>query len=142
MKRFIYILISTLVVGVLLYLGMEYQMKLRSEMAVTFNTKPVIIYSTIFPVLVGMFFRLPKLILEIKEKKRWSFDWMKAVIIGLPSLYIGIVPILAFYFSSNLLFPQFELLIGNAYFTSIAGTVFGYVLLDSLKSDLSSKSTH
>lgn len=135
-------LISTLVVGLLLYLGMEYQMKLRNEMAVTFNSEPVFIYSTIFPILIGMLFRLPKLILEIKDKKRWSFDWMKAVIIGLPSLYIGIVPILAFYFPGNMLFPQFELLLGHTYFTSIAGIVFGYVLLDSLKSDHSSKSTN
>lgn len=142
MKRFLYILISTVIVGAVLYFGLVYQMKLRNEMAVTFNAEPLFIFSTIFPIVVGLLFRLPKLILEIKDKKRWCFDWMKMIVIGVPSLYIAMVPILSFYFSPSVIIPLIDMFLGHASFTSIAGIVFGYALLDSLKNEHSSNSTH
>lgn len=106
-------------------------MFLREESAKTFNLMPFIIFGTIFPVIIGLFLRLPKLIIEIKEKRQWSFDWVKVVAIGIPSLYIAMIPLLSFNFGMNLLFAKEFLLLGDTTITSTAGIVFGYVLLDS-----------
>ena len=119
--------------GFIFYLGMDYKVRLREESATTFNLMPYLIFITIFPVFIGFFLRFPKLIIEIKEKKQWSFDWIKVVAIGIPSLYIAMIPILSIYFGLNLLFAKEFLLLGDTTFTSTAGIVFGYVLLDSLK---------
>ncbi len=119
--------------GFILYLGMGYQVRLREESATTYNLMPFILFATIFPIFIGFLLRLPKLIIEIKEKKQWSFDWIKVAAIGIPSLYLAMIPILAIYFGMNLLFAKEFMLLGDTTFTSIAGVVFGYVLLDSLK---------
>jgi hypothetical protein len=138
MKRFLFIFFSTVVIGIIFYLGMEYQVRLREKSAIAFNLMPFIIFASIFPVFIGLLLRLPKLIIEIKDKKQWSFDWIKVITIGIPSLYIAMIPILAFSYGTNLLFSKAFMLLGDTTLTSIAGIVFGYVLLDSLKSYSSS----
>ena len=138
MKRFLFLFFSTVVIGTIFYLGMEYQVRLREQSAIKFDLKPYIIYASIFPVFIGMLLRLPKLIIEIKDKRKWSFDWVKVLTIGIPSLYIAMIPLLAIFFGTNLLFSKMFMFLGASTFTSMAGLVFGYVLLDSLKSNNSS----
>ena len=115
------------------YLGKDYKVRLLEETRTTFNIIPFIIFDTIFPIFIGFFLRLPKLIIEIKEKKQWSFDWIKVAAIGIPTLYIAMIPILTIYFGLDLLFARGFLMVGDTTLTSTAGIVFGYVLLDSLK---------
>ncbi|WP_338653393.1 hypothetical protein V6B14_17390 [Sporosarcina psychrophila] len=134
MKKFSFYFVSTIVIGFILYLAIGYQERLREEVAETFNYMTSIAPVTIFPILFGLLLRLPKLILEIKEKKQWSFDWIKFVAIGIPSLYIAMMPMLQVFFGMKLLFGREILLLGDPIaFTTIAGIVFGYVLLGSLK---------
>ena len=121
-------------IGVTFYMGMGYQVELRKQYAITFNLKAYIIYTTIFPVCMGVLLRLPKLIVEIKDKKKWSLDWMKLLIIGIPTLYIAMIPFLAIVFGKKLLFSEAFMLLGDMTLISIAGVIFGYVLLDSLTS--------
>ena len=115
------------------YLGIEFKVRLLEETQISFNIIPYIIFETIFPVFIGFFLRLPKLIIEIKEKKQWSFDWIKVAAIGIPTLYIAMIPILTIYFGAEFIFARRLFMIGDTAFTSTAGIVFGYVLLDSLK---------
>lgn len=138
MKRFLFLFFSTVVIGIIFYVGMDYQVSLREKSAINFNLKPFIIFASIFPVFIGMLLRLPKLIIEIKDKKRWSFDWIKIIAVGIPSLYIAMIPLLVIAYGTNLLFSKAFMLLGDFTFTSIAAVIFGYVLLDSLKSHTSS----
>ena len=132
-KRFLFHFVWTLVIGFVFYLGLNYQVKLQEESAANFDLKPFIIFATVFPIFIGMLFRLPKLIIEIKEKKLWSFDWMKVAAIGIPSLYVALIPILSISFGMNLLLARELMLLGDLTFSTTAGIVFGYILLDSLK---------
>ncbi|MET0961184.1 MAG: hypothetical protein ABWX58_12770 [Psychrobacillus psychrotolerans] len=138
MKRFLFIFLSTIIVGCIFYMGMDYQMRLRERSAIVFDIKPFIIFASIFSIFMGMLLRLPKLIIEIKDKKRWSIDWVKVLVIGIPSIYIAMIPLLAIAYGKNLLFFNEVMLLGDFTFTYIAGVIFGYVLLDSLKSNNSS----
>lgn len=138
MKRFLFIFLSTVIVGGVFYMGMDYQMRLRERSAIVFDIKPFIIFASIFSIFMGMLLRLPKLIIEIKDKKRWSIDWVKVLVIGIPSIYIAMIRLLAIAYGKNLLFFNEVMLLGDFTFTYIAGVIFGYVLLDSLKSNDSS----
>ena len=138
MKRFLFIFFSTAVIGFVFYFGMDYQMRLREKSAIIFDIKPYISFASFFSIVIGMLLRLPKLILEIRDKQRWSFDWMKIIVIGIPSLYIAMIPLFALVYGMNLWFSNVVMLLGDITFTTIAGVIFGYVLLDSLKSKASS----
>lgn len=72
--------------------------------------------------------------MEIKDKKEWSFNWIKVIAIGIPALYIASLPILSYSsFGMNFLFVKELMLIENTTLITTAGIVFGYVLLDSFK---------
>ncbi|WP_245804788.1 hypothetical protein [Halobacillus hunanensis] len=99
-----------------------------------FELFPVIMFAAIFPIVIGLFLRLPKLIIEIKENKQWTFDWVRFIAIALPSLYIITMSILPYspLGQGSISIPEI-ILIGSPTVTTIAGIVFGYVLLDSFK---------
>src|SRR5699024_1459233 len=94
-----------------------------------FKLLPVIIFSAIFPIVIGILLRVPKLIIEMKENRKWTFDWVRFVAIALPAFFIITIPILPYssYFITNII------LIGDPTITVIAGVVFGYVLLSCVK---------
>ena len=137
MKRLLYIFFSTVVIGFILYFGMEYQMRLREKSAIVFDIKPYITFVSFFSIFIGMLLRLPKLIIEIRDKKKWSFDWIKVIIVGIPTLYIAMIPLFTVSYGMSLLFSNAVMMLGDITYI-LAGVIFGYVLLDSLKSDTSS----
>ncbi|MFF3102183.1 hypothetical protein [Viridibacillus arvi] len=136
MKRFSRYFISLIIVGVMIYLGLSYKLHLEKEASTTFIILPLIRFSFALPIIIGILLRLPKLIIEIKEKRQWTFDWIKIVVIAMPALFIALSPFLTytfigeyFYFANELIVSQSTLLI------TIGGIIFGYVLIDSLIKD-------
>ena len=93
-----------------------------------------ILFSSIFPILIGILLRLPKLINEIKKNSQLVFDLAKFFAIGLPSLCILSMYILIYYLPKSILscIPQ-EIFLGNTTIQTRAGIVFGFILLDSVK---------
>src|SRR5699024_237392 len=79
MKRFLYLLIWTLIIGVLVTYASRYLMIMNQKASETFELLPMLIYSTALYIGMGMVLRLPKLILEIKANKPWAFDWVKFI---------------------------------------------------------------
>lgn len=134
MKRFFYYFGWTIVISFIIYLGAKYQLRLQQEASVLFNLKPVILFSFIFPIVIGIILRLPKLINEIKQNKQWTFDWIKFTAIGLPALFVSLLYVFIFYLpeSISLIIPL-EIFMRNPTIQMIAGVVFGFILLDSVK---------
>ena len=103
-----------------------------------YDLLPLLIFSAIFPIVIGVLLRLPKLIIEIKEKKEWTFEWVKVIAIGIPTLYVVVSPILTLTttFGRHLYFTEVRMFtghLGSYTIITTAGIVFGYVLIDSLK---------
>lgn len=130
MKRFLYYFVWTVVIGLIFYLAMKWRVHIVGLASLNFEFFPVVLFSTIFPIVMGLLLRLPQLIIEVKENRKWTFDWAKFTAIGLPTLlilvvygisYLGIMPVIDF------------ILISEPILTTVAGIIFGYILLDSLK---------
>ncbi|ARK32650.1 hypothetical protein [Halalkalibacter krulwichiae] len=133
MKRFFHYFISTVLIGAIIYYGFLFHKHLEEQAAITYHVSTLVVYSILFPILLGMLLRLPRLIREIRQSKKWQLNWAKLVAVGLPSLYVTIAPVL--YFSA--VGPYFPftvqlLQIGDRSML-VAGMVFGYVVMDSLK---------
>jgi hypothetical protein len=111
----------------------------RSQL--TFNPFPLQAYIALFPVVIGLLIRTPKFILQMKEKESWSYDWVKFTAIGLPALYIVVMTFFPFSPLGEgwLPIPNF-LLSGGTTIPTIAGLVFGYVVLASFKATNASNS--
>lgn len=134
MKRFLYYLVWTIAIGFIVYLGAKFQLWLSQEAEVTYNLFPFYLFSLIFPIVIGMMLRLPKLVNEIRQNKKWTFDWAKFIAIGLPSLLILSMYVLLFYLPDSMqLFIPIAIFLGSPFIQIIPGVVFGYILLDSVK---------
>lgn len=74
MKTFLYYFCWTIVISFIIYLGAKYQMWLQLEASKNFELSSLYLYSTIFPIVIGMMLRLPKLLTEIRQNSQWTFD--------------------------------------------------------------------
>lgn len=135
MRRFFYYFGWTTVIGIIIYSGAKYQFLLKQEYMKNFEVISFVLFSSIFPIVVGILLRLPKLIKEIKENREWTFDWSKFIGIGLPSF--GVISMYVLIFTpvgeSILPFVPEMIFVGNSTIQTIAGVVFGFILLDSVK---------
>lgn len=122
-----------IVIGFIIYLGTKYQIRLEEEAKKNFELFPVVLFATIFPVVIGLLLRLPKFMIEIKQNKRLLFDWVKFIAIALPTLYILAMSILPYStLGEDIKIPEI-VITGSPTIQTIAGVVFGYILLDSLR---------
>lgn len=133
MNRFLYYLGWTIAIGFIIYLGATYQIRLEQEASKTFNLMKVLLFQTIFSVVIGMLFRLPKFIIGMKQKTEWTFDWIKFLAIGGSSLFILLIYVFIFFVPESVLplIPQ-TIFLGSQTIQMLAGVVFGFVLVDSL----------
>ena len=131
MNRTFKCILYTLIVGSILYLGALCQLKLVEYQSIYYNAKPLILFSGLFPIFVRFVLRLPELIMNIKHKnQQWGVDWVKVIVMGLPSLFIASYPL--FYYLGIPMINAYltEILLGSM-FTTISGVIFGYVFIDS-----------
>lgn len=130
MKRFLYYIIWMTAIMLLCYWGLKIQLGIQATAEREFNFIALIIYSLLFPIVVGLLLRLPRLIIERKENKKWEFDWVKFIGIALAPLFIIILFIWSLF---NLNLSINFMIIGNPTLLTITGIILGYTLLDCLK---------
>ncbi|WP_342598020.1 hypothetical protein MHB48_10360 [Psychrobacillus sp. FSL H8-0483] len=134
MKRFMYYFIWVLIIFIICYLGSQYYMRLKAIAESTFDYKGTLIFYFVFPILMGMLLKLPGLVKDIKQQKKWTFDWVKLLAIGTPTLYIATIPIWTYKsFGEHFLFADYFRITIFTPFITVAGIVLGYCLLDVLK---------
>lgn len=135
MKRLLYYVGWFLVIGSIIYLGTSYKIQLQIHASETFNLRPVVLFTSLFPIIIGILLKLPQFITEIRLKKQWTFDWLRFIVVGLPPLCILSLYMNMEYIPETIItfIPQ-AILFGMDTIQPIAGIVFGYVLLDSFKS--------
>lgn len=94
LKRFIMYLLWSLIIIAILFFAARITTSLKLQIPQTYNGNSYFIFSWLFPILLGMLLRLPHLAKDIIQRKRWSFDWIKLIAIGLPLLYVSSVPLM------------------------------------------------
>jgi len=136
MKVFFNYLGWTVLIGFIIYLGAKYQIQLQKEMSQTMEPEKYLNFSVIFPIFIGLLLGLPGLINKIKQQREWSFNWMKLLVIGLPTLLTILIYLFLAYIPENILqYVPEAIFLRNQTIHIVAGVVLGYVLLDSVKVD-------
>lgn len=132
MKRFVSYLLWTIGILVVAFAGVEIGERLKGYSEETHKIRPLVVYSALSPVFLGLITRLPQFISEWKNA--WKMDWVKLGVIGLPMFIIMISPVVLYFNLVQLPPFQSNLPIKSPHLLSIlSGFVFGYVILNSLK---------
>ena len=93
LKRFLSLFLYTIFLVFIYYLGERYSLSLKQYSAINFNMIPNLVFSTLFPIAIGLLIAFPKFINEFQKKGNWKFDWTKFIAIGIPMLYFAIFPL-------------------------------------------------
>lgn len=130
MKRFLSSIIYIIILIFIMIKAEEWERYFKLITLSNYNSFPYIIFSSVYPVMIGLLLALPNFINKIRKIGSWNIDWINLIAIGIPTLYGAISPILYFsplstflpkltsYFFSYSLTPQV-----------ICGVIFGYIFL-------------
>jgi len=133
-RSFLYYIIWTIILGVIFYFGTMFHLNLKASMRYDANHIPYLLYVILFPIVVGMLLRLPKTIHVLRGNQRKSYDWIKLLAINIPIILFIFIPIIN---STSEILPYFLIqplmIVDNILLMTIAGIVFGYVILDCIK---------
>ncbi|MDO7788807.1 hypothetical protein [Desulforamulus aquiferis] len=129
--RFLGYLTYVILLGYIVFKGTEYQHYLKQQKLMTYHAYPEFLFMSFFPITIGILLASPHLIAVLKKSGLWSFDWIKFTAIGLPTLYLAILP--ATYFSN--LGQYLPSALGNIMIMysifpqELSGIIFGYLLI-------------
>lgn len=126
----------TLFMITLYYFGQQIIMNYNFHFQSTFDFKPIMVAKTTVPIVLGLFLALPKFVSEWRRAGKWKYDWIKLLAIGVPALYIALIPIFAFI--SVKYFAIITPILGGVSAAlqsmphELAGYAVGYILIASL----------
>lgn len=132
-KRLFGIFVYVIVVLMIFLWLLKYQAILLHGAKQTFDPFPHQIFSSLYPIGLGLLFALPNFISNLKVHGRWKVDWIKLIAVGTPALYFANTYIL--YFSPigmHLPFADYAVLYGGDVLPTVSGIVFGYIILNSM----------
>ena len=134
MKRIIVYLIYVSGLLLLIRYGGYYQEEMRILAGRMFNPLPSTLYSVIYPVIVGLYLALPDFINLLRRAGKLHVNWIRILIIGIPTLLINSSVIL-YYFTPLGMNPVIQWIVSphgyNMVGRALIGAVFGYTLLNS-----------
>jgi hypothetical protein len=129
----LFINLGYLVVVILVFIfGLKYQHYLQVEARTTYQPKPSLIFSVLFPIFFGILLGLQRIFELLRKTGEWKINWIKLCVFGLPSLYVSFFPLLMW---SGLSIPYDPLPLGYLLITTgttantISGLILGFLLL-------------
>jgi len=131
-KRLIKLFVYVLVIGLVAGWGEYHLVSLRQEIKTTFNPYPLAVFSTLYPVFIGISIGIPKLLNELKKEGGWKWDWVKLIAIGLPTAYISCFLVSVYTPLGTYLYPEvFDVLLSNSRFmVTLSGVALGILLVN------------
>ena len=100
MRKTIAYLCYVLGLMLLVYYGVNYQEELRIVAGRNYNLLPSMLFSYVYSLMIGIYIALPRFISGLGMKGELSVNWLKILIIGIPTLLISASGILSHYFVS------------------------------------------
>jgi hypothetical protein len=108
----------------IIFFGLRYQAALfsasRHEISGIFAYYQ---FKAAFPLLIGILLAIPHFINQFAQTGKWKVNWVSLIVIGLPFLYLSVVPLLYVFDLVNINIPFSDYALGG-YFGSGASTTF------------------
>jgi hypothetical protein len=137
LKRILLYVLYISVILCTLYYGLQYQFHLLEEAKETFTLPGTLHwYSTAFSIFIGVLFAIPTLFYNLSQNGNWTYDWIRGVLVGIPSLFITLLPILYWSIPDYIQFLPTQLFYfvgATDILPTATGMLFGYTLLSRLR---------
>ncbi len=132
--RFISISLYVIFIAYAVSWGEQYLSFLRAKTAADFNYYPTIFFAILYPIVIGILIRFPKLLVEFRNEGHWKWDWAKFLAVGIPTFLFGIYPHLLYLPILMKRAPVFIPVIvsRSEILITFSGIAFGYFMISSL----------
>lgn len=122
-------LLYIIVFGYMVIKADDYRRYLKDLYSSSYDGTSLWLFSSIFPILVGILMALPHLIRQDKHHGSWKLDWILLLTVGIPALAVAITPIT---YLAEL--PRHWSLIGfivgyHPSLVTVAGILFGFTFV-------------
>ncbi|WP_238886223.1 hypothetical protein [Clostridium sp. YIM B02551] len=135
-KSWLMYLIYALIFACYILFSSKLFISLDKESKVTFNVIPILIWSSVLFIGLGVLLGVERFLLEIRKEGKLRVNLPKIIFLGLPSLYFSLGLFLAYspinFFKQTFTYPILRLLLIKSDFLAIFQIIFGYVLITSL----------
>ncbi|MGI8386840.1 hypothetical protein [Robertmurraya sp. P23] len=122
-----------------IFFGLKFQASLYLNSQETYEVFPYYLSKSIFPLIIGVFLAAPHLYKTFTKTGKWKLDWVKLIVVGLPFIYLSIVPILYYSEVLDLNLPFSSYAMGGYFggsastsFETINGIIASYIVLTSI----------
>jgi hypothetical protein len=134
LKKFCWYLIYAVAFIIILLWLTNHAEELRIVVSRTYKPTSLIIYTAIYPVIIGMLLSLPTLYSKMKKEGRITLEWIRLVAVGVPALILTLSQILYWFTPfGRIIYPMLPEW-GLAKETVMVGGIFlGYTLLSSIR---------
>lgn len=134
MKRLItYLLYGTGLI-ILIYLGVQHYEALKLTSSRTFELMPPIRFTALYATVFGAYLAVPGFVIMLRRPGKVQFDWLRFLVIGVPTFLICFSGTLGFYVKAadlgQLIFRFYSMF--NSLGALLAGVACGYTLLSSV----------
>ncbi len=97
------------------------------------------IFSALVTQMIGIAMGLEFFYKQLRMEGKWRINRFRLIILGLPSLYLGLTYVIAFLPGTKILYQPVYELFGNVSFITVFQILFGYVFITSFEKGKISK---
>lgn len=124
---------------IIIFFGLKFQASLYINSKETYEVFPYYLFKAIFPLIIGVFLGAPHVYKTFTKTGKWKVVWVKLIVVGLPFIYLSIVPILFYSKILTLNLPFSFYAMGGYFgvgasssFETINGIIGGYIVSTSI----------
>ncbi|MES9683951.1 hypothetical protein ABWK22_13705 [Gottfriedia acidiceleris] len=147
-KRIVGYLLYLIVLGIVISVGLKHQNNLLKQSGVTYDLFDYYKFQTMFPLISGAMLAIPHNIKNFFKHGDWKFNWVRFIVLGIPTLYFVITPYLFLKQLISMKYPLMKYIMGGYFGSStptliaIIGIAAGYFVLTSLEKKATSGSVN
>ncbi|QOR64795.1 hypothetical protein IM538_13105 [Cytobacillus suaedae] len=124
---------------VMIFFGLKFQANLYLNSQENYEIFPYYLFKAVFPLIIGVFLASPHLYKIFTKTGKWKLNWVKLIVVGLPFIYLSIIPILYIFEVLTLNLPFSSYAMGGYFgggastsFETINGIIAGYIVSTSI----------
>ncbi|GGI12905.1 hypothetical protein [Gottfriedia solisilvae] len=125
-KSIIGYLLYLIILGVVISVGLKHQSNLYKQSGITYDLFDYYKFQTLFPLIIGAILSIPYNIKNFLKQGAWKFNWVRFIVLGIPTLYFVITPYL---FLKQIISMKFTLIkyIMGGYFGNSTSTLIATI---------------
>jgi len=138
-KSIVGYLLYLIVLGIVISVGLKHQNNLFKQGGITYDLFDYYKFQTLFPLIIGAILSIPYNIKNFLKQGVWKFNWIRFIVLGIPTLYFVITPYLLLKQLISMKFPFMKYIMGGYFghstptLNAIIGIAAGYFVLTSFE---------